>query len=569
MADGYARLTGRPQAVIVHVDVGTQALGQAFHNASSGHVPVFVFAGMTPFTQDGELRGSRNEFINWYQDIPDQKAICSQYCRYTAEVHTGRNIKQMVARAVQFATSRPQGPVYLCAAREVLEEEIEPYSIDQAHWEPIDLGALPPKAVKEIAKALLQAEAPLLITGYTGRNHATPAYLMKLADAVPALRVFDAGMTDMSFPQSHPACITPLAGARSAIAQSDVILILDSDVPWVPASVKPRPDARIFHVDPDPLKSDMLLFYIPASARYKAASEHALLQLSTEIESSTHEQTVDADTAKASSVERANAHAKQLEAVALRGQPPESSGTPPSVGYLCAQLREICPENTIWVSEAVTNHIAMQDQLRAELPGTFITKGGAGLGWNGGGSLGVKLAAEDLFSEREKSATNMTNGSHGSTDLDQFHLQFTRNKPFVVNIAGDGSFLFSVPSTVYFLAQNLRLPVLTVVLNNGGWQAPKNSAKSVNPDSVIQSVQNLNELKIGFGERNAQPRYAGIAREASAGWCGSAQVRKWEDVREVLERGRRWVEGKYAADEVADEWGRDEGRGFVVDCWVK
>ena len=560
MADGYARLTGQPQAVIVHVDVGTQALGQAFHNACSGHAPIFVFAGMTPFTQDGELKGSRNEFINWYQDVPDQKAICAQYCRYAAEVHTGRNIKQMVSRALQFATSKPQGPVYLCAPREVLEEELTPYSIDRAHWDPVALGALPTAAVKEIATALVKADNPLLITGYTGRDHSAPALLTDLADLVPGLRVFDAGMTDMSFPHSHPACLTPLSGARPAIATADTIVILDSDVPWVPAATKPRTDARIFHIDPDPLKRDMLLFYIPASRRYRASSQEAILQLTEYISSSADLQSHISTAAVQSKFEaRIQAHKKHLEAVSLRGQAPKTEGSPTSVAYLCAQLKELCPPHTIWVSEAVTNHVTMQDQIRAHLPGTFITKGGAGLGWNGGASLGVKLAAEDVWSSLQKKAQDTTsNGTNGT--LPSITPAYAQSKPFVVNITGDGSYLFSVPSTTYWLASNLRLPVLTIVLNNGGWKAPKSSAKSVNPDSVIQSVTDLNELKIGFGTREGQPRYAGIAHEASAGWIGKEQVRRWEDVRGAVETGRRWVEGK--------EGGVDGERGFVVDVWV-
>lgn len=104
IADGYARVTGQPQAVIVHVDVGTQALGCAVHNASVGRAPVLIFAGLSPCTQEGEYRGSRTEFIHWMQDVPDQKAIVAQYCRYTAEIKKGRNIKQIVNRALSFAT---------------------------------------------------------------------------------------------------------------------------------------------------------------------------------------------------------------------------------------------------------------------------------------------------------------------------------------------------------------------------------------------------------------------------------------------------------------------------------
>jgi thiamine pyrophosphate-dependent acetolactate synthase large subunit-like protein len=61
-------------------------------------------------------------FIHWLQDVPDQAAILRQYCRYSGEVKSGRNIKQMVNRALELAMSDPKGPSYLMAAREVLEE---------------------------------------------------------------------------------------------------------------------------------------------------------------------------------------------------------------------------------------------------------------------------------------------------------------------------------------------------------------------------------------------------------------------------------------------------------------
>lgn len=70
MADGYARVTGRPQAVIVHVDVGTQALAHGVHNASIGRAPVLIFSGLSPFTESGELTGSRTEYMHWLQDAP-------------------------------------------------------------------------------------------------------------------------------------------------------------------------------------------------------------------------------------------------------------------------------------------------------------------------------------------------------------------------------------------------------------------------------------------------------------------------------------------------------------------
>jgi len=144
MADGYARLTGKPQCVIVHVDVGTQGLGAAVHNASCGRAPVLIFAGLSPYTIEGEMRGSRTEYIHWLQDVPDQKQIVSQYCRYVGEIgtlqqiRTSKNIKQMVGRALQFATTQPKRLMYLIGSRKVMEEGIDPYPFSPDLWLPVE-----------------------------------------------------------------------------------------------------------------------------------------------------------------------------------------------------------------------------------------------------------------------------------------------------------------------------------------------------------------------------------------------------------------------------------------------
>ena len=133
-AHGYAQVSGKPQAVFVHVECGTQNLGGGVHNAAVGKVPVLIFAGASPFTQEGELTGSRNEFIHWLQDVSDQRGIVREYMKYDNELRTGKNIKQIVHRALQISQSEPKGPVYLMAAREVLEEVVEPVSINVKGW---------------------------------------------------------------------------------------------------------------------------------------------------------------------------------------------------------------------------------------------------------------------------------------------------------------------------------------------------------------------------------------------------------------------------------------------------
>lgn len=456
MADGFARLTNKAQAVIIHVDVGTQGLGAAVHNASSGRAPVLIFAGLSPYTINGEYRGSRTEYIHWMQDVPDQKAIVAQYCRYTGEIKRGKNVKELVNRALSFAMSEPKGPVYLYGAREAMEEDIDPYQINQAHWTPAELGGLSARQLREISEALVGANEPLVVTGYSGRNSAAMKALVSLADTVKGLRVLDTGGSDMCFPADHPAWLGMRFGVEESIKTADVILVLDCDVPWIPTQCRPSPDAKIFHIDVDALKQQMPVFYINAIARYRVDAETAVTQITGHINASMKDKiSSQRFTDRATALQAS--YQSRLEKIAQQVVVSEDGnyGCP----YLIRQVRDACPPDTIWAIEAVTNTPFVADQIQATLPNSWINCGGGGLGWSGGGALGIKLA------------TDFENGG-------------TNKGKFVCQIVGDGTYLFSVPGSVYWIAQRYNIPVLTIVLNNQG--------KLLSPVHTITYVRQAN-----------------------------------------------------------------------------
>ncbi|KAG9677587.1 thiamine diphosphate-binding protein, partial [Aureobasidium melanogenum] len=513
LADGYARLTNKPQCVIVHVDVGTQGLGAAVHNASCGRAPVLIFAGLSPYTIEGEYRGSRTEYIHWIQDVPDQKQIVAQYCRYTGEIKRGANVKQLVNRALAFATSEPKGPVYLVGAREAMEEDIEPYKLDQRYWTAVEPSALTSKQIENVAQLLIEAESPLVITGYSGRNHNAVGALVELANTVKGLMVLDTGGSDMCFPADHPAWLGLRYGVEDNIKTADVIIVLDCDVPWIPTQCKPKDDAKIIHIDVDPLKQQMPVFYINALARYRADSETAVTQITEHLKAR-----FGSETTSSKFEEKWNklqdSHKQRLQTISDQAKPGED-GTY-GCSYLIHQLRKTCPQDTIWAIEAVTNTAFVADQIQATLPGSWINCGGGGLGWSGGGALGIKLA------------TDFENGGKGK---------------FVVQIVGDGTYLFSVPGSVYWIAQRYNIPILTVVLNNKGWNAPRKSLLLVHPEGEGSKVSN-EELNISFAPT---PDYAGIAKAASGGKCWAGHAGTVEELAKLLPEAIEAVKGGVCA----------------------
>ncbi|KAL9126000.1 MAG: hypothetical protein Q9217_004881 [Psora testacea] len=495
MADGYARLTSRPQCVIVHVDVGTQGLGAAVHNASCGRAPILIFAGLSPYTCEGELRGSRTEYIHWIQDVPDQKQIVGQYCRYTGEIKRGVNIKQMVGRAYQFATTKPMGPVYIVGSREAMEEEIEPYRLEPAQWQGVGDAALSGESLKVIAEALTGAEEPLVITGYLGRNHAAVAELVSLADTVKGMRVLDTGGSDMSFPSDHRASVGLRYGVDDSIKSADVILVADCDVPWISTLCKPKSSARVFHIDSDPLKQQMSVFYLPTEGRWKVDTSTAFKQLHNYISSTPAlSEKISSYTDRWDRLQQI--YGKRLATIKELAQP-STNGTY-NASFLSSAVKEAVPRDTIFAIEAVTSTTFVADQILPSLPGTWINCGGGGLGWSGGGALGIKLAAG--------------------------------KQRFVCQIVGDGTFLFSVPGSVYWISQRYNLPVLTIVINNQGWQAPKRSLLLVHPDGAGSKVSD-EELNISFAP---SPNYPGLAKAAAGGKLWAARASTVQELKRLL-----------------------------------
>ena len=90
MAAGYAAVTGRGQAVMVHVDAGTANSAMGLHNMFRGRLPVMLIAGKAPFTLRGELPGSRDNYVHFVQDPFDIGSLVRPYVKWEYTLPTGR-----------------------------------------------------------------------------------------------------------------------------------------------------------------------------------------------------------------------------------------------------------------------------------------------------------------------------------------------------------------------------------------------------------------------------------------------------------------------------------------------
>jgi acetolactate synthase I/II/III large subunit len=478
-AHAYASVSRQPQAVFVHVDAGTQNLGGAVSNAMRGRVPVLIFAGAAPFTIAGELPAGRNEFIHWIQDVPDQRGILRGYVKYDNEIRTGRNVKQLVHRALQLARSEPAGPVYLVGPREVMEEPVEPYTVDPVQYPPVEPAALTADVTEEIATALAGASRPLIVTSYLGRNPDAVPALVELAELL-AIPVLESAAFHVNFPGEHPLHAGyqfTTSAQNQLLAEADVILVLDSYVPWIHATSRPSPDAAIYAVDVDPLKAGMSMWHVPARRIAAADSKVAVEQITGFVRDNVLLDAGEVETRRMVLTAASRARLAVLDS--LEQPDPKMPGviTP---RYLTAHVRELLAgSDALVLTEAITNYQVVAEHLRASRPGSLLGSGGGSLGWVGGGAVGAKLACPERA---------------------------------VVCLTGDGSFLFGVPSSAQWVARRYGTPALTIIYDNRGWAAPKLSTLLVHPDGAAAKAD---DFHVSFEPEADLP---GVARAAGGAY---------------------------------------------------
>lgn len=507
-AHGYAQHTGETQAVIVHVECGTQNIGGAIHNSFKGRVPVLVFAGASPYTQENELTGSRNEFIHWIQDVFDQRGIMRGYSKYDNEIRTGKNVKQLVHRAMQFAKSDPPGPVYLMGPREVMEETTEPVTIKTDLWQPISPTAIPPQNIKLLVEDLVKAKKPLIVTSYLGRNPEAVEGLVRLSKRL-SIPVIESVSKAMNFPADNPmhwGHQWNTAGQNELLAEADLVVVIDSDVPWIPMKNKPSEDATVYYIDMDPLKEEMPLWYIPSKQFFKADAKVALDQINECLDNTSQ---IDEKIVEKRWKANSEVHEQLTKEYLLSEAEDENVITPE---YLTACIREVIDEDTIVLNEGISNYQTICTHIGTKKPGTLHGSGAGSLGWNGGAAIGMKLANPDKT---------------------------------VVSLTGDGSYLFSIPSVVHWMAKRYETPFLTVIYNNSGWKSPKLSTLGVHPDGIANQTD---QFHVNFDPP------ADLAKIAEAsGNAYALTVKKTSEVKAALRDAMKEVQ---------------EGRSAVVDVYI-
>ncbi|MES2512170.1 MAG: thiamine pyrophosphate-requiring protein [Pseudomonadota bacterium] len=448
MAAGFAAVTGRGQAVMVHVDAGTANAAMGMHNMFRGRLPVLLMAGKAPYTLRGELPGSRDNYVHFVQDPFDMASVVRPYVKWDYSLPSGVMAKEVLRRGHSVMQSDPQGPVYLTLPREVLAEEIsgekvQAYSAER--YGAVMSGGIDDERAQAIAAQLMSASNPIAVASYLGRKAEAVAALEDLA-LLCGIKVFEFSPSHLNISRTSP-CFGGFESGKG-VAHADLGLLLDVDVPWLPKFVQVNSDTRWIHVDVDPIKKDFPMWGFATDMRVQADCASVLRQVAAIVRAK-----ADAAFHKKVSTRIDSWFAASNERKATVARAAEDNGKPGAINaaWLCSVLGQAISPDDIVINEAIRNTFAVLNQIPRSKPLTLFCGAGGGLGYSGGMALGARLA------------------NPGSR---------------VVQVVGDGGFHFSTPTSVYATAQRYKLPIFTVVLDNGGWQAVKEAVLRVYPDGV-------------------------------------------------------------------------------------
>jgi acetolactate synthase-1/2/3 large subunit len=345
-----------------------------------------------------------------------------------------------------------------------------------ARYGSVPAGGIEQARIDAIAEQLMGSENPVAFTAYLGRKPQAVATLDRLARTC-GIRVAEFNSIDLNIPHDSP-CFAGI-DAVPLLESADLGLLLDTDVPFIPQAAKRAGAMKWIQIDIDPLKVDFPMWGFATDMRIQGDCAIVLQQVLDAVEARAddgYRRRVAARIATWSSAREASTK-RRAAASANKGV---SGALSPA--FVFATLNAKLIQDDIVINEAIRNGPALQEHLTRTKPQSYVGLAGGGLGFSGGMALGLKLAQP----ERR-----------------------------VVQVIGDGGFHFSSPDSVYAVAQQYQIPIFTMVLDNGGWQAVKSAVQRVYPKGVAAETDQF-QSRLSSGRQGEARDFSGVARAFGA-----------------------------------------------------
>lgn len=450
MASGYTKVTGRPQAVLLHATAGPLNAAMFLRAAYQERVPMVICCGETAgFGEESRLPDPGNQWIHDLTDIGGPAELLRRCVKWSDRITSSTILVQSLERAMQIAVEPPAGPVLLGVPFECMLDEVSlpednrpnrvarPFAIDEP-------------AIQEAVDMLLRAQRPVLVTEHVGRDASVVSSLIELCEslAVPVMESFRPAF--LNFPRNHPLYL-PYDPRR--IESADLVLIADAVTPWYPVSKGPKADVKVVFLGDEYPYSRLPFWGYKVDLALIAPPAATLARLLSCIKAS--EGFVGNRPAYEERSRRIREeHDKQVAAM-QREAVEHKNDTPVDPRWLCQALNESIPANAVIVEETTVHRTLIQNMIPRTEPMSYIARVTGGLGVSLGYALGAKLAMKE--------------------------------RPVFVLI-GDGGFHYNPVPSCLGLAQEYELPIIVVVFNNQRYLSMERGLLKYYPDGVSKKT---------------------------------------------------------------------------------
>ena len=420
MAHAYAKVTGKPLAVIVHANIGLMHATMAIFDAWCDRVPVLILGATGPVDA-----AKRRPWIDWLHTARDQGSLVRDYTKWDDQPSSIPAAYESLLRAKQIAETPPKGPVYVCFDAELQETKTDrlPPIPPVERYLPPTPSVPDPREVQKAAEWLSNAKNPTILIGRVSRDETQWRMRVELAEKLSAT-VFTDLKTGASFPTDHELHAAPPAhflspDAAARLREADVILSLDwldlaglLKQAWGTSDVT----AKVIQVSVDQYVHkgwSMDYMALPPADLYLACEPEPFVSALLPV-------------------------VRPRTRIAPRRAPSPPAGKSDdkratiTVGFLATELQRALGNTPACLIRVPISWAGEYWHFRHPLD-YLGTEGGAGIGAGPGMAVGGALG-----------------------------LRGTGRLP--IAILGDGDFLMG--ATAFWTAANLRIPLLTVVANN-------------------------------------------------------------------------------------------------------
>ena len=465
MAHGYYLATGRSQAVMAHTNVGLANCAIGAINAAVENIPVLLFSGRTPTTEQGRF-GARTVPIGWGQEMRDQTALVREASKWDYELRFPEQVGELADRAYAIANSTPKGPVYIALPREVLCETYSGADVARPlSMQPARIAA-DPGQIDDLARRIARAKFPVVFAQHGAGSAQAFAALSALVEtwAIPVCQYW---AVQLALPTDH--VMHAGANPKALLDQADLVIVLDSLAPWSQQAHAVRDDAFVVHIGPDPLKARTPIRNFRSDMSVASELPDAILALAAAL--AQHQPGAEV-VSRRDAITAQNAEVRKT----FLAQAEAGRDGVMSADYVAKTVsKAIAGQDAILLSERGCPMGAMMlDHHQA----WYQEPHAGGLGWSFPAALGMQLA-------------------------DRSRL--------VVASMGDGSYMFANPVACHQIAEALELPVFVLIMNNAEWAAVRHSVTDIYPDGYAAKANQMPLTTL-----NPSPDFVQVAKASRA-----------------------------------------------------